>query len=172
MLGPGAVPVTFQVNGKPQKLMVEPRETLAEVLRDKLGLTGTKIGCDRGGCGACTVLVGGSPQLACMTLALDVAGLPGKEAPAITTVEGLSKGTQLHPLQQEFVAKDALQCGYCTSGMLMSCAALHEKAKAEGKLAGITETEVRGAIAGNLCRCGAYPHIVSAALAAAKGAAK
>lgn len=172
VLGPGAVPATLQVNGKAQKVMIEPSETLASVLRDKLGLTGTKIGCDRGGCGACTVHVAGSPQLACMTLALDVAGVAGKEAQPITTVEGLAKGAQLHPLQQAFVEKDALQCGYCTSGMLMSCAALHEKAKAEGKLAQLAEADVRSAIAGNLCRCGAYPHIISAALAAAKGGAK
>ena len=107
-----------------------------------------------------------------MTLALDVTGLPGKEPLAVTTVEGLAKGTTLHPLQQAFLDKDALQCGFCTSGMLMSCAALHEKARAEGKLAALSEDEVRGAIAGNLCRCGAYPHIIEAALSAAKGGAK
>ncbi len=172
ILGPGAVPTTLLVNGKPQKVMVEPRDTLATVLRDRLGLLGTKIGCDRGGCGACTVWVAGSPTLACMTLALDVTGLPGKEPLAVTTVEGLAKGTTLHPLQQAFLDKDALQCGFCTSGMLMSCAALHEKARAEGKLASLSEDEVRAAIAGNLCRCGAYPHIVEAALSAAKGGAK
>jgi xanthine dehydrogenase YagT iron-sulfur-binding subunit len=92
LLGPGAVPTTVMVNGKPQKVMIEPRDTLATVLRDRLGLLGTKIGCDRGGCGACTVWVAGSPTLACMTLALDVAGLPGKEPLAVTTVEGLAKG--------------------------------------------------------------------------------
>ena len=172
VLGPGAVPVTLLVNGKAQKLMIEPSETLATVLRDRLGLTGTKVGCDRGGCGACTIHVAGSPQLACMTLALDVAGMAGKDALAITTVEGLAKGAQLHPLQQAFIEKDALQCGYCTSGMLMSCAALYEQAKAEGKLATISDGDVRAAIAGNLCRCGAYPHIVDATLSAAKGAAK
>ncbi len=172
ILGPGAVPTTLLINGKAQKVMVEPRDTLATVLRDRLGLLGTKIGCDRGGCGACTVWVAGSPTLACMTLALDVTGLPGKEPLAVTTVEGLAKGVTLHPLQQAFLDKDALQCGFCTSGMLMSCAALHEKARAEGKLAALSEDEVRGAIAGNLCRCGAYPHIIEAALSAAKGGAK
>ena len=172
ILGPGAVPTTLLINGKAQKVMVEPRDTLATVLRDRLGLLGTKIGCDRGGCGACTVWVAGSPTLACMTLALDVTGLPGKEPLAVTTVEGLAKGTTLHPLQQAFLDKDALQCGFCTSGMLMSCAALHEKARAEGKLAALSEDEVRAAIAGNLCRCGAYPHIIEAALSAAKGGAK
>ena len=172
ILGPGAVPTTLLINGKAQKVMVEPRDTLATVLRDRLGLLGTKIGCDRGGCGACTVWVAGSPTLACMTLALDVTGLPGKEPLAVTTVEGLAKGVTLHPLQQAFLDKDALQCGFCTSGMLMSCAALHEKARAEGKLAALSEDEVRAAIAGNLCRCGAYPHIIEAALSAAKGGAK
>jgi aerobic-type carbon monoxide dehydrogenase small subunit (CoxS/CutS family) len=171
LLGPGAVPATLLVNGKPQKVMIEPRDTLAVVLRDRLGLLGTKLGCDRGGCGACTVWVSGTPELACMTLALDVAGLTGREPLAITTVEGLAKGATLHPLQQAFVDKDALQCGFCTSGMLMSCAALHEKARAAGKLDSVTEAEVRGAIAGNLCRCGAYPHIIDAALFAAKAPA-
>ncbi len=168
VLGPGAVPATLLVNGKPQKVMIEPRDTLVTVLRDRLGLLGTKLGCDRGGCGACTVWVAGEPSLACMTLALDVAGLAGQPPQAITTVEGLAKGSVLHPLQQAFVDKDALQCGFCTSGMLMSCAALHEQARAAGKLASIGEKEVREAIAGNLCRCGAYPHIIEAALAAAK----
>ena len=168
MLGPGAVPATLLVNGKPQKVMIEPRDTLVTVLRDRLGLLGTKLGCDRGGCGACTVWVAGEPSLACMTLALDVAGLAGQPPQAITTVEGLAKGSVLHPLQQAFVDKDALQCGFCTSGMLMSCAALHEQARAAGKLASVGEKEVREAIAGNLCRCGAYPHIIEAALAAAK----
>lgn len=172
VLGPGAIPVTLLVNGKPQKVMIEPRDTLATVLRDKLALTGTKVGCDRGGCGACTVWVAGAPTLSCLTLAIDVAGIPGREPQAVTTVEGLSKGPALHPLQTAFVEKDALQCGYCTSGMLMSCAALYEQAKAEGKLATISDGDVRAAIAGNLCRCGAYPHIVDATLSAAKGAAK
>ncbi len=172
VLGPGAIPTTLLLNGKPQKVMIEPRDTLATVLRDKLALTGTKVGCDRGGCGACTVWVAGEPTLSCLLLAIDVAGLPGKEPLAITTVEGLSKGPALHPLQTAFVEKDALQCGYCTSGMLMSCAALYEKAKAEGKLAGLSDGDVRAAIAGNLCRCGAYPHIVAATLSAAKGGGK
>lgn len=172
VLGPGAIAATLLVNGKPQKVMMEPRDTLATVLRDKLGLTGTKIGCDRGGCGACTVWVAGEPTLSCLMLALDVAGLPGREPQAITTVEGLGKGVAMHPLQTAFVEKDALQCGYCTSGMLMSCAALYERAKAEGKLATISDGDVRAAIAGNLCRCGAYPHIVDATLSAAKGGAK
>ncbi|HMU38875.1 MAG TPA: (2Fe-2S)-binding protein [Pseudomonadota bacterium] len=176
VLGPKAVPATLLVNGKAQKLMIEPSETLAQVLREKLGLTGTKQGCERGACGACTVLIAGKPMLACMTLALDVAGLPGQPAgqspPAVTTVEGLSKGTELHPLQQAFVEKDALQCGFCTSGMLMSCAALYEKAKTEGKLAALTDGDVKHALAGNLCRCGAYPHITQAVLAAAQGGKK
>jgi xanthine dehydrogenase YagT iron-sulfur-binding subunit len=136
VLGPGAVPATLLVNGKPQKVMIEPRDTLVTVLRDRLGLLGTKLGCDRGGCGACTVWVAGSANAG-----LYDAGAgrhrdcPGQPPLAVTTVEGLAKGSVLHPLQQAFVDKDALQCGFCTSGMLMSCAALHEQARAAGKLA-------------------------------------
>lgn len=172
-IGPGPVPVQLQVNGKTVAARIEPRDTLAHVLREQLGLSGTKIGCDRGACGACTVWVDGIPTPACMTLALDVAGTAGKGGRAarpVTTIEGLStaQGT-LHPVQDAFVAHDALQCGFCTPGMVMSCAALYERKRSQGQLAALSEGEVREAIAGNLCRCGTYPHVVRAMLSTAKG---
>ena len=180
ILGPGAIPVTLFINGKEQRVQVEPRDTLVDVLRSKLGLTGTKIGCDRGACGACTVWVDGAPTPACMTLALDVAslggappkgGTPAVKPPAITTIEGLAKGNTLHPLQQCFIDNDALQCGFCTPGMVMSCAALVEQKRAAGTLASVDEHAVREAIAGNLCRCGSYPGVIAATLAFVKGPA-
>src|SRR5207237_8862104 len=109
-LGPGPVSLSLNVNGEEKKLMVEPRETLVSVLRDRLGLTGTKIGCDRGACGACTVMLGDQPVPSCMTLALDALGK------RVTTIEGLARGAQLVPIQAAFVAHDARQCGYCTPG--------------------------------------------------------
>lgn len=170
-IGPGPVPVQLVINGKTVAARIEPRDTLAQVLREQLGLTGTKIGCDRGACGACTVWVDGVPTPACMTLALEVAGTAGKGgrvARPITTIEGLSTGAgKLHPVQQAFVAHDAMQCGFCTPGMVMSCAALYERKRAQGQLAALNEGEVREAIAGNLCRCGTYPHVVSAMLTTA-----
>jgi xanthine dehydrogenase YagT iron-sulfur-binding subunit len=177
ILGPGPIPVTLLINGKEQKVQVEPRDTLVDVLRSKLGLTGTKIGCDRGACGACTVWVDGAPTPSCMTLALDVASVGGAGAGkagaakprAITTIEGLAKGAALHPVQQSFIDHDALQCGFCTPGMVMSCAALIEQKRAAGALNSLDEQQVREAIAGNLCRCGSYPHIIDATLAVAKG---
>ncbi len=182
ILGPGAIPVTLLINGKEQKVQVEPRDTLVDVLRSKLGLTGTKIGCDRGACGACTVWVDGAPTPSCMTLALDVASVGGGPAggraaaaaakpPAITTIEGLAKGSALHPLQQAFIDHDALQCGFCTPGMVMSCAALVERQRIAGSLQTLDEQKVREAIAGNLCRCGSYPHVIAATLAFAKAPA-
>lgn len=170
-MGPGLIPVQLLVNGKTLSTRVEPRDTLAHVLRESLGLTGTKIGCDRGACGACTVWVDGVPTPACMTLALDVAGTAGKGgriARPVTTIEGLSAGGALHPVQEAFVGHDALQCGFCTPGMVMSCAALYERKRTQGTLPALAEGEVRDAIAGNLCRCGTYPHVVDAMLAAAK----
>jgi aerobic-type carbon monoxide dehydrogenase small subunit (CoxS/CutS family) len=167
------MPVSLLINGKPTPARVEPRDTLAHVLREQLGLTGTKIGCDRGACGACTVWVDGVPTPACMTLALEVAGSGGRGGRpprAVTTIEGLATaGGKLHPVQQAFLAHDAMQCGFCTPGMVMSCAALYEQKRAQGKLAGLDEAAVREAISGNLCRCGTYPHVVSAMLTAKNG---
>jgi carbon-monoxide dehydrogenase small subunit/xanthine dehydrogenase YagT iron-sulfur-binding subunit len=155
MLGPGPVAVTLSINGRTHEVQVDPAITLVEVLRDGLGMTGTKIGCDRGACSACTVWVDGEVAASCMTLALDVRGRN------ITTIEGLAKGETLHPVQQAFVEHDALQCGFCTPGMVMSCARLVE-ANPNCSL-----DDVRQAVSGHLCRCGAYPNIFKATLAAA-----
>ena len=155
-VGPGPVPITLKINGTQRALQAEPRMTLAEALRGPLGLTGTKISCNRGACSACTVWLDGVPTLACMTLAVEVG------ARAVTTIEGLARGGALHPVQAAFVEHDALQCGFCTPGMIMSCAALIERNPAP------TEDQVRAAIAGHVCRCGTYPHVVAATLAAAK----
>ena len=153
--GPGVTEITLRVNGEDKKVICEPRETLVMALRDHLGLTGTKIGCDRGACGACTVLLGDQPVASCMTFALDAVGKP------ILTIEGLAQGDQLAPIQAAFVAHDALQCGFCTPGMIMSCQALLTKKPQP------TEDEVKHAVSGNLCRCGTYPKVFEAALAAA-----
>src|SRR5216684_3988994 len=154
-LGPGAVPIELTVNGERHRLAVEPRTTLASVLRDDLGLTGTKIGCDRGACGACTVMMADQPVPSCSVFALDAVGHP------VTTIEGLAQGEQLAPIQAAFVAHDALQCGFCTPGMVMSCHALLQRNRDP------SEAEVRQAVSGNLCRCGTYPKVFEAALAAA-----
>ena len=154
--GPEAVAITLQINGAARTLRVEPRVTLVEALRGPLGLTGTKIACNRGACSACTVLIDGSPMCSCMMLALDVG------ARRVTTIEGLAQGDLLHPVQQAFIEHDAVQCGFCTPGLVMSSAALlarnpHPDAD-----------DVRDAISGHVCRCGTYPHVVAATLAAAK----
>jgi aerobic-type carbon monoxide dehydrogenase small subunit (CoxS/CutS family) len=156
VVGPGAVGLTLKINGKDTKLQIEPRTTLAEALRAHLDLTGTKVVCDRGACSACTVWIDGTPMLSCMTLAIDCGG---KE---IRTIEGLAAGDTLHPVQEEFINHDALQCGFCTPGMIMSCAALLEKNKNP------TLDDVKQATSGNLCRCGTYPKVFDATLAAAK----
>jgi aerobic-type carbon monoxide dehydrogenase small subunit (CoxS/CutS family) len=158
--GPGATAVTLRVNGTARRVNVEPRTTLAEALRVNLDLTGTKVVCDRGSCSACTVLLDGMPVNSCMTFAMDV----GQRN--ITTIEGLSRGPELHPVQAAFVEYDGLQCGYCTPGMVMSCAALLER-NPDPQM-----EDVRAACSGNLCRCGTYPKVFSAALAAAKSARK
>ena len=155
-VGPDAVPIKLHVNGQEHAVTVEPRYTLAETLRDHLNLTGTKVVCDRGSCSACTVWVDGAPQLACMTLAVDVVGRK------ITTIEGLSHGEQLHPIQAAFIKHDALQCGFCTPGMVMSCAALLERNPKP------TLADVKHAVSGNLCRCGTYPKVFTATLDAAQ----
>ncbi len=151
-IGPDAVPVTLRINGHDHPVSVEPRYTLAQALRDQLGLTGTKVVCDRGSCSACTVWLDKVPSLACMTLAIDAVGRE------ITTIEGLSHGDTMHPVQVAFVKHDAMQCGFCTPGMVMSCAALLEQ-NPNPKLA-----DVKHAISGNLCRCGTYPKIFAATL--------
>jgi aerobic-type carbon monoxide dehydrogenase small subunit (CoxS/CutS family) len=138
-----------------KRVSVEPRTTLAEALRNELHLTGTKIVCDRGSCSACTVWLDGTPVNSCMTFALDAVGRK------VTTIEGLGDPEELHPLQAAFVEHDATQCGYCTPGMVMSCAALLERTPSP------TAADVQQAISGNLCRCGTYPKVVEAALAAA-----
>lgn len=157
VLGPGVIPVSLSVNGRDVSVRVDPATTLVEVLRNDLDLTGTKIGCDRGACSACTVWLDGEPASSCMTLALDARGRK------ITTIEGLVEGDKLHPVQQAFVEHDALQCGFCTPGMVMSCAALLNR-KPDANL-----DDVKSAISGHLCRCGTYPNIFKATLAVATG---
>jgi xanthine dehydrogenase YagT iron-sulfur-binding subunit len=154
-VGPESIPLSLSVNGQPCNVRVDAATTLVEVLREQLGLTGTKIGCDRGACSACTVWVDGEVIASCMTFALDARGKQ------ITTIEGLSQNGQLHPVQQAFVEHDALQCGFCTPGMIMSCAHLVERNP------DCTLADVRAAVGGHLCRCGAYPNIFKATLAAA-----
>jgi aerobic-type carbon monoxide dehydrogenase small subunit (CoxS/CutS family) len=156
VVGAGPVEITLQINGKPRDVKVEPRDTLANVLRDELDLTGTKVVCDRGACSACTVFLDGKPVCSCMTLAIDV----GKRQ--VKTIEGLAQGDKLHPVQEAFVEHDALQCGFCTPGMVMSCAALLERN------ANPTIEDVRHAVRGNICRCGTYPKVFDATVAAAK----
>jgi len=149
-LGPDAVEVSFTLNGKPTTLQVEPRVTLLDALRDRVGATGTKRVCDRGACGACTVWLDGATVNACLVLAVDVAGAE------VTTVEGLGDEAKLAPIQDAFVQCDAMQCGFCTSGMLMSCAALLRDVKRP------TLDQTKHAVVGNLCRCGTYPHVFQA----------
>src|ERR1700729_2301890 len=147
--GPGASAVVLAVNGRTHELNIEPRVSLLDALREHLGLTGSKKGCDQGTCGACTVWVDGRRVLACLTLAVTC---EGRE---VTTIEGLSAGEELHPLQQAFIDEDAFQCGYCTSGQIMSGVAL----LAEGHAG---DQEIGEWMSGNICRCAAYPHIRAA----------
>ncbi len=154
MYGPSTTKqISFRVNGHPYVLEVQSRSTLAEVLREQLDLTGTKVGCNRAECGTCTVLLDGRPVYSCTILAAHV---NGKD---VQTVEGVSlSGDQLDPLQQALIDHDGLQCGFCTPGMIMSLKALLNQ---KGS---ISSTEVREAISGNYCRCGAYPNIIEAVL--------
>jgi aerobic-type carbon monoxide dehydrogenase small subunit (CoxS/CutS family) len=147
--------IRVTVNGKAQQIQVEDRWTLAEMLRDHLGLTGTKIGCDRGECGACTVLLDGKPVYSCSNLAVWADGK------TVETVEGLAHGEQLDPLQQAFIEHDAPQCGFCTSGQLMSAKALLNSNPHP------THDQVQAAMTGNICRCSNYNRYVEAVLAAA-----
>jgi aerobic-type carbon monoxide dehydrogenase small subunit (CoxS/CutS family) len=154
-LGPGVVPITLQINGKPTKLEVEPRVTLLDALRNHLSYTGAKEVCDRATCGACTVLIDDKPVYACSTLAIEAQGK------AITTVEGLAAGGKMSPVQEAFVEQDALMCGYCTPGFVMSVTALLKRNSKP------TADDVKHACAGNICRCGTQPRILQAALKAA-----
>ena len=148
----------FRVNGDPVEVGVRDRETLLEVLRGRLGLTGTKQGCDVGDCGSCTVLLDGEPVLSCLTLAADV---EGRE---VLTIEGLARGDELHPLQQAFLDAGAVQCGYCTPGMILTAKALLDRNPRPSR------GEIRAALSGNLCRCTGYRKIVDAVeLAARRG---
>ncbi|SFF55625.1 xanthine dehydrogenase YagT iron-sulfur-binding subunit [Duganella sp. CF458] len=147
-------PVHLNINGRDYSLSLEPRVTLLDALREHIGLAGTKKGCDRGQCGACTVLVDGRRINACLTLAVM------HEGQRITTIEGLAQDGKLSPMQQAFLEQDAFQCGYCTPGQICSATALLEEVRADG--AGFTDEEIRERMSGNICRCGAYPNIVAA----------
>jgi xanthine dehydrogenase YagT iron-sulfur-binding subunit len=154
--GPGKVKLTLNVNGQARTLEVEPRVTLLEALRHELDLTGAKRVCDRGTCGACTVLVDGKPVYACSVLAIEA------QRKAITTVEALSAGGGLHPVQQAFVDNDGLQCGFCTPGFVVACKALLDRHPDP------TPDELRAGLGGNLCRCGTYVGIRAAVAQAAR----
>jgi xanthine dehydrogenase YagT iron-sulfur-binding subunit len=168
-------PLSIVVNGQPRTIMVEPRTTLLTAVRDELSLTGTKKGCDRGECGACTVHVDGRRVLSCMTLA---AMQDGKQ---ITTIEGLEQDGELHALQAAFIERDGFQCGFCTSGQIMSGVAVIEEARTGSPsaatadvtrpftLADLSAPEIRERMSGNLCRCACYPNIVDAVADAARG---
>jgi xanthine dehydrogenase YagT iron-sulfur-binding subunit len=154
-LGPGPSTIELNVNGVVRQVIVEPRVTLLDALRDHLGLYGSKLVCNRGACGACTVHLDGAPVTSCMILAADA------RMHQITTIEGLGNAARMHPVQQAFVENDALQCGFCTPGMIMSVAA----ALNSNPNAGLDE--IKRAVSGNICRCGTYPHVFMAALTAA-----
>ncbi len=160
VLGPAPSPLSLSINGRTVTVQVDPATTLAELLRNHLGMTGTKIGCDRGACSACTVWLDGEVVASCMTLAFDARDRK------VTTIEGLAKGEELHPVQRAFVENDAMQCGFCTPGMVMSCAALIERNPK------CTLDDVKQAVSGHLCRCGTYPNVFKATLAAAQGGGK
>jgi xanthine dehydrogenase YagT iron-sulfur-binding subunit len=153
--GPGATAIQLTINDETRTVHVDPATTLVDLLRNELGMTGTKIGCDRGACSACTVWIDDEVAASCMTLVMDVRGK------RVTTIEGLARDGELHPVQRAFVAHDALQCGFCTPGMVMSCAHLVEN-KPDCRL-----EDVQAAISGHLCRCGTYPNIFKATIAAA-----
>jgi xanthine dehydrogenase YagT iron-sulfur-binding subunit len=144
------IAMTLQVNGRARRLRLDSRVTLLDALRDQLDLTGTKKGCDQGACGACTVLLDSKRMLSCLVLAAQCEGR------AVTTIEGLAPEGRLHPVQEAFIRRDALQCGFCTPGQVMSAVAL----LAEGRAG--SDAEIREFMSGNLCRCGAYPNIVAA----------
>ncbi len=154
------IPLQMEVNGAPYKLSVEPRATLLDLLREQLHLMGTKKGCDYGQCGACTVHVNGKRVLSCLSLAVM------QDGKKITTIEGLSNGDELHPMQEAFIKHDGFQCGYCTPGQIMSAVACVREGHANN------DEEVRQYMSGNICRCGAYPNIVNAIVAVKKAGGK
>lgn len=146
------VSVNLLINGVGHALQIEPHVTLLDTLRERLGMTGTKKGCDHGQCGACTILVDGRQINSCLTLAVMWEGVP------ITTIEGLARGDQLHPLQTAFIKHDAFQCGYCTPGQICSAVGMLNSAKGVE----LSDAEIREYMSGNICRCGAYQNIVAA----------
>jgi xanthine dehydrogenase YagT iron-sulfur-binding subunit len=158
----GRPEITLEVNGTSRRLAVDPRTSLLDLLRERLGLTGSKKGCDHGQCGACTVLIDGRPANACLALAV------AHDGAAVTTVEGLAAGNALHPLQDAFIRHDAFQCGYCTPGQLCSAAGMLAEAGPSAvtddlaTVPALTPDEIRERMSGNLCRCGAYVNIVRA----------
>lgn len=152
--------LTLNINDEAFDVVVEPTTYLVDVIRETVGLTGTKKGCGIGDCGACTVLIDGRPTLSCLTLAIACSGK------AITTIEGISRGAELHPVQQAFIDKGAIQCGYCTPGMILSTTALLAENPSP------TEDEIKHGLAGNLCRCTGYVKIVEAVKHAAGTMAK
>jgi xanthine dehydrogenase YagT iron-sulfur-binding subunit len=147
---PGAVTVSLQVNGKAHELKLDARVTLLDALREHLGMTGSKKGCDHGQCGACTVLIDGRRIYSCLTLAVM------QDGARVTTIEGLADGDKLHPVQEAFLQRDAFQCGYCTSGQICSAVGLLNEGHAH------SDADIREQMSGNICRCGAYPNIVAA----------
>jgi xanthine dehydrogenase YagT iron-sulfur-binding subunit len=159
--GPDAVAIRLNVNGEDRLIHAQPRRTLLDAIRLDCGLTGTKKVCDRGDCGACTVLVDGRAAYSCLLLAVAC------EGKRVETIESLSRDGRLHPIQQAFIAQDAYQCGFCTPGQVMSIAALLRE-----RDGAVSEDDVRASVAGNLCRCGAYSMIVSAGVAAARAQAR
>ena len=148
------VEIGLRINGEEHRLAIDERTTLLDLLREQVGLTGAKKGCDHGQCGACTILIDGRRANACLALAV------AHDGAELVTVEGLAAGDELHPLQSAFVERDAFQCGYCTPGQLCSAAGMLAEAEAEG--VALDPAEIRERMSGNLCRCGAYPNIVAA----------
>lgn len=149
-IGPGPSPLTLEINERRYELEIEPRVTLLDALRDRLQLTGTKKGCDQGTCGACTILIDDKPALSCLTLAIMHAGAK------ITTIEGLERDGEPHPMQRAFIEHDAFQCGYCTPGQILNAIALAHLRR------DLDDDTIRDHMSGNLCRCGAYANIVAA----------
>lgn len=169
----GETLITLMINGQSQTVQIEPRVTLLDVVRERLGLTGTKKGCDRGQCGACTVLIDGDRIYSCLSLAIM------QEGRSITTIEGLAKGDRLHPVQAAFIDNDGFQCGYCTPGQICASVALLEEVNRgcasvvtpdltnPPQMTNLSETEIKERLSGNLCRCSAYNGIVAAVQQAA-----